>query len=84
METFLFPSSSAFGQTEVLALVPRIEAVVIASTTAVPKANALVLLRVEEPHRSVFVTVSLVLAQETVVCTREVITHKHVCVCECL
>lgn len=56
--------SAALGQTQVLALVLRGEAVVVAATAAEPEARALVLLGVKEPHHGVVLAAALVLAQE--------------------
>lgn len=60
--------SAALGQTQVLALVLRGEAVVVAATAAEPEARALVLLGVKEPHHGVVLAAALVLAQEAGVC----------------
>lgn len=64
------PSSPTLGQAEVLALLLRLEAVVIAAAAAVPEASALVALGVEEPHHGVApaAALALVLVQEAVVC----------------
>lgn len=57
-------SSPTLGQTEVLALRLRLEAVVVAAAAAVPEARAFVLLGVEEPHHGVVLAAALVLAEE--------------------
>lgn len=69
METLSPPPSPTLGQTEVLALLLRLEAVVIAAATSVPEASALALLGVKEPHHGEGLAAALVLAQEAVVCT---------------
>lgn len=56
--------SPTLGQTEVLALRLRLEAVVIAAAAAIPEAGAFVLLGVEEPHHGVVLAGALVLIQE--------------------
>lgn len=56
--------SSTLGQTDALALGPRLEAVVVAAAAAVPEASALVLLGVKEPHHSVVLAAARVLVQE--------------------
>lgn len=61
-------ASSALGQTEVLALVLRGEAVLVAAAAAVPEARALILLGVKEPHHGVVLAAALVLPQEAGVC----------------
>lgn len=58
------PSSPTLGQTEVLALRLRLEAVVVAAAAAVPEAGAFVLLGVEEPHHGVVLAAAQVLIQE--------------------
>lgn len=70
--------SAALGQTQVLALVLRGEAVVVAATAAEPEARALVLLGVKEPHHGVVLAAALVLAQEAGVCreTHNPVTHR--------
>lgn len=61
-------ASSVLGQTEVLALVLRGEAVLVAAAAAVPEARALTLLGVKEPHHGVVLAAALVLPQEAGVC----------------
>lgn len=60
-------SSPTLRQTEVLTLLLRLEAVIVAAAAAVPKANAFVLLGVKEPHHGVVLAAALVLAEETAV-----------------
>ena len=61
--------SSGLGQTEVLALLLRLEAVLVAATAAVPEAGALALLVVVEPHHGVVLAAAGVLAEDTGVWT---------------
>lgn len=62
------PSSSSLGQTEVLALLFRLEAVAVAAAAAVPEPRTFILFGVEEPHHGVVLAAALVLAEETGVC----------------
>lgn len=84
VETLAPPSSPTLGQTEVLALLLRLEAVVIAAAAAVPEASALVLLAVVEPHHGEALAAALVLLQEAVACTGQRSAQTCTCVCVCV
>lgn len=79
------PSSPTLGQAEVLALLLRLEAVVIAAAAAVPEASALVALGVEEPHHGVApaAALALVLVQEAVVCRGQHSAQRRARACVC-